>query len=647
MCSWLVGVVLCLLLSVPAHASRSVAVVPLKKATADEAYDGLGTALAGMIITDLSQVPDLLLVERERLGDILKEIELAETGFLDRKTAQRLGRGVGAELLVTGSFSVIKEKLFMDTRMVLVESGKVVKAADANGPLEDFVSVEKQVVETLLDGLKVKLSMATRRKLLIETPTENLDALAQYGRGVEATDQGDLDAAKAAFEQAIQQDPTFALAARALADLKAKVEAAQEAESKRYLDSRELAIQNAIEAIPSELTRGRRFKETPQSQIDLGIRWQLLSRNGKQCALYEEKRHYLERTRGEVGDWVEDLPGDQRPQRWKRAERMYDERGRELGIFGPNTPYGTRPGELIFTSTSHISSPIRMLIYGSLTPESFRGTLATHIEKCLEPPLQEAAWVEMIELAKKMKLLDQPISYTMGEGPSPITVGVSMRLHRAYLRALNTGADAQVIAMTEAELARYPEGANGRSLVLRRIKEIIRVGERYESKKARRLGLSEDVLTGLARAVRDQAPEALQLDNELCKALATHQARPASSQLEYVQTANERGRESAVSLLGRVVAPLIRTGCIQGSTPLTYDDALQRIITAATLRHPGTLGKEKCDKEIKELTDALSSTYVQHAAGADAAYQAQVLGQRWGTCTTYTATVAWLLPNSH
>ncbi len=112
--------VLLLLLVAPARAS-TLAVLPLDRAAASEEYDGLGKALAGMLVTDLSKVPGLELVERDRLAALMEEMQLAESGFLDPATAQELGNGLGARFVLTGSYSVIAETWFSADKGVTAE----------------------------------------------------------------------------------------------------------------------------------------------------------------------------------------------------------------------------------------------------------------------------------------------------------------------------------------------------------------------------------------------------------------------------------------------------------------------------------------------------------------------------------------------
>ena len=166
-------------LSLPASA-RSVAVLPLDQGAKSDTHAGLGRALAGMLISDLSRVEGLELVERARLDALLQEIELGESGFVDPKSAAKLGSGVGAEWVIVGSWSVVNDAFLMDARTVDVGSGKIVAAVDANGTVDDFITVEKTLVETLLEELEVAVSAGARRKIIAEAPTEDFDALSTY-----------------------------------------------------------------------------------------------------------------------------------------------------------------------------------------------------------------------------------------------------------------------------------------------------------------------------------------------------------------------------------------------------------------------------------------------------------------------------------
>lgn len=591
-----------LLAPTPALAERTVAVMKFASETADPTYQGLGTALAGMLVTDLTLVPGIIVVERERLDDLIGELKLSESRFIDPATAQKVGKGVGADLMVLGDWSVVAGELHLNAKLLGVESQAAVKSVSVHGPVADFVSAEKELVETLVSGLAVDLTMAVRRNLLAQVPTEDLEALASYGRGDEAAAGGNLDAARINYEAALREDPNFALAARALADLKAKVEAAQQTEATRYADAKTKGTLAALEKLPSELDRPASFKDTLESEIDLAIRWALLQNLDRSCALAEEMRHAFERRKGKWTWWVQTLPGKVPQDRWQQASARVDARAAQLGLAGPGSPYETLHGELMRQAAGLLVSPIELLVAGNLTPEKFSSSYAYQFDHCVPPAAQEAEWVRVIGLVERFGLANTPGWTESESGPSPVTVGVIVRLHRAFLRARAQGADGQVIAMTEAELARFPEGSPGRVLVLRRVNDVIAAGEAYERNRAATLGLDRAALEGAVRAIAAQAAP-LHVEDPLCAGLVKLAAFGAKQVLTDLDGAR---KVSDANVASPVTAPWL-AGCLPGQTPRSTAEILKLAEDALARPHPHGLADAGCTKSAEDLRKQIAT----------------------------------------
>lgn len=138
--------------------SRVVAVLAFDNASGDERYDPLGKGIAAMMITDLSQIATLRLVERERLQDLVTELDLQHSASFDPATAQRVGRFAGAEYVVTGSLTALQPRLRIDTRVVRVETGEIVKTASVLGREDRFFELQERLADELMDGLEIALS---------------------------------------------------------------------------------------------------------------------------------------------------------------------------------------------------------------------------------------------------------------------------------------------------------------------------------------------------------------------------------------------------------------------------------------------------------------------------------------------------------
>jgi TolB-like protein len=103
---------------------------PLPVAVLDFAADRKELAAAGhqvteLLIAGLSAAPDLILVERARLDDVLSEIEFGISGTVSPGSAARIGHLVGAKALVTGRLFRTGDEIVAVARMIGTETGRV------------------------------------------------------------------------------------------------------------------------------------------------------------------------------------------------------------------------------------------------------------------------------------------------------------------------------------------------------------------------------------------------------------------------------------------------------------------------------------------------------------------------------------------
>ena len=156
---------------------KTVAVLSFTNGSGDSQYDPLGKGIAAMMISDLSDVPSIQLVERERLSDITSELQLQQTRLVDPKTAASVGKLVGAEYVVTGAITALDPKVRLDTRVVNVETGKIVKAAEVTGEQKKFFDLQQKLSRELIKGLDVALSPEDSARLAQKQESERVDDL--------------------------------------------------------------------------------------------------------------------------------------------------------------------------------------------------------------------------------------------------------------------------------------------------------------------------------------------------------------------------------------------------------------------------------------------------------------------------------------
>ncbi len=210
----------------PAQAAESLrlGVAPFANKTGDARYDALSKGLADMLTTDLAHARDLQLVERERIAAVIAELKLGKSKWVDRKSAQRAGKLLGADLLLVGAVTAWAPTLRLDARMVSVETGEVMVTASAQGPQRSFFQVEAELARKLLKGFGVAVSPMLRMKIG-KAPTRSFKALQAYSAGLDAHDKGDKAGAEKAYKAALSADPGFAAAQAQLQKLGKRVAA--------------------------------------------------------------------------------------------------------------------------------------------------------------------------------------------------------------------------------------------------------------------------------------------------------------------------------------------------------------------------------------------------------------------------------------
>jgi TolB-like protein len=238
-------------------------------------YDGsseemgfLRKGLTQMLVSDLTDVSEIDIVERVRLQDAIEELELNRTNKIDQSSANRIGKLLGARYLVMGGYFDIAGTLRMDARVVDVETGKVVASIGKHSKAAEFMDLEQhlaaelarvfrqqpaQIRSTGSNGGKPGGGKPAGRKPRGKTVVagngqdgangqnagkpggvgsgkpvqrpqrpKTLDAqqAAAYGKALDAIDRGDQRAAETMLANLVAKKPDFEMASLDLASLR-------------------------------------------------------------------------------------------------------------------------------------------------------------------------------------------------------------------------------------------------------------------------------------------------------------------------------------------------------------------------------------------------------------------------------------------
>jgi TolB-like protein len=113
----------------------------------------MGMQMAEVLTARLSVEDSFQLVERSTLGKILDEQKLKLVGLVDQEQAAKVGKLLGAKLLITGKAFQMDQKLMIVTKVVGVETGLIkgtIRTVEMNKPLSDTIMAVSEDVAALI-----------------------------------------------------------------------------------------------------------------------------------------------------------------------------------------------------------------------------------------------------------------------------------------------------------------------------------------------------------------------------------------------------------------------------------------------------------------------------------------------------------------
>lgn len=237
---WLLMRFFCLflaLLALPAAAATdkpTVAVLYFGYGGKTPEMEVLRKGLAQMLISDLSGYGTVRLVERERLQEILEELDLPQSTRFDAATVAQVGKLLGAQYLVMGDYFDLMNSLRVDARVIEVKTGQILRALGARGSADEFFTLEQklskdlnQALEEIVSGVPAPSKPPTpepsggngkqqptrmARRLTAKTAV-------RYSKALDAKDRKDVDTAKKELQAVLKEQPDFVLASADLARL--------------------------------------------------------------------------------------------------------------------------------------------------------------------------------------------------------------------------------------------------------------------------------------------------------------------------------------------------------------------------------------------------------------------------------------------
>lgn len=190
----------------PDPGMKTMAIIDFKNRSVSHKaqYDPMEQGFADLMINRLNNSTNLKVVERERIQWILNEIKMQHQ--YDMEGAVRLGKQLGVQTVLLGSFIIVGDQIWLGARLVKVETSQILLTDEVKGDLDNFFDLVDKLGKKVADNINVTLKKETPEEV---SQAPSLDAIMAYSVGLSYLEGNDYKNAYDKFEEALKIDPNY------------------------------------------------------------------------------------------------------------------------------------------------------------------------------------------------------------------------------------------------------------------------------------------------------------------------------------------------------------------------------------------------------------------------------------------------------
>ena len=194
--------------------AKSIAVLPFENLSDDKGAAYFADGIQDEILTKLASIADLKVISRTSTAKYKSKPE-------DLKT---VSQQLGVATVLEGSVQKASDKVRVNVQLIDARADSHLWAKSYDRDMKDVFAVESEVAQEIADSLQAKLSPA-EANTVATAPTRDSEAYDLFLKGEHEEREAEsaiktesFDRAAAFYQEALDRDPNFALAAARLAD---------------------------------------------------------------------------------------------------------------------------------------------------------------------------------------------------------------------------------------------------------------------------------------------------------------------------------------------------------------------------------------------------------------------------------------------
>jgi serine/threonine protein kinase len=309
--------------TIPVPTDRpSLAVMYFKNNTGDESFDHWRSALSDLLITDLSQSPNIRVLSAERLFNILSQLDQVEATAYSSEVIREVGERGGISSVLVGNYTKANGTFRINASLQDARTGELVASEQLEGEGEkSFYDMVDELTRRVKENFVFTDEEIAKDidKDVTAITTSSPEAFRHYSEGRRLHLIGHYPQSISEIQAALEIDPDFAMAYRSMASTyanmgfrPASIEALQKAfelsyrtsDRERYIIAgdyyriQESTFGQAIDAYNQLLEL---YPEDTTGSTNLGLVYGEIEEFEKAAELY--RTNILNQTEGWISRW--------------------------------------------------------------------------------------------------------------------------------------------------------------------------------------------------------------------------------------------------------------------------------------------------------------------------------------------------------
>jgi TolB-like protein len=184
-------------------------------------YDGLSKGVPDFLVTEMAANPNIRVIERDQVQKLVDEQKLITGGQVDRETAVKVGKLLGAQHMIFGGFMGDPKGNFrIDARAVNVETGEIEYTERVQDKADNIMPLIGQLAEKMNAGMKLPAMPRRTGEARPSAPGAQqagapaaaklpMRVAVMYGKALDLLDHGEKAKAVEMFSAVTKEFPEF------------------------------------------------------------------------------------------------------------------------------------------------------------------------------------------------------------------------------------------------------------------------------------------------------------------------------------------------------------------------------------------------------------------------------------------------------